>query len=388
MCSATIVLAGSLAQRPGRGGHVWVFLQYLLGFRRLGWDVLFLDEIQPDMCRDDKGQPCGLHGSVNLRDFTALMREFGLDDCFSLNYNRGEEFVGVPRREALGRVRRSALLINVMGYLCDAEMLAAARRRVFLDIDPGFGQMWRALGLADVFAGHDDFVTIGENIGSPGCEVPTCGLRWITSPQPVVLEHWPSAPDRTGHYTSVASWRGAFGPIDYRGKRYGLRVHEFRMFAALPRWTGLPFHAALDIEPAETTDLALLAENGWHLDDPRVAAGDAAAYRRYVQNSRAEFMVAKNLYVETRGGWFSDRSICYLASGKPVAAQDTGLRGLYPSGCGLFLYSTLDEAVAAVREIESDYPRHARAARRIAEERFESDRVLTALLAKLGIQSP
>jgi hypothetical protein len=409
-----LVIAGSLAQRPGRGGHAWVFLQYLLGFRRLGWDVLFLDEIRPEMCRDERGEPCRLEESVNLRAFTALMRQFGLEDSYSLCYHRGEQkagetpapqTVGIPRREVLDRLRDSAALINVMGYLSDAELLAAAPRRVFLDIDPGFGQMWRALGLADIFAGHDAFVTIGENIGQtkmPNAEcrmsnaepldlrhsafdIPTCGLDWITTPQPVVLEQWPVATDASGRYTSVASWRGAFGPIDYRGKRYGLRVHEFRKFAALPQRTGRPFHVALDIDPAETADLALLAENGWQLDDPRLAAGDAAAYRRYVQQSRAEFMVAKNLYVDTRGGWFSDRSICYLASGKPVIAQDTGLAGRYPNGSGLFLFSTLDEALAAVKEIESDYPRHARAAREIAEEHFDSDHVLTRLLPALGI---
>ena len=319
-----IVLAGSLARRPGRGGHAWVFLQYLLGFRRLGWDVLFLDEIQPDMCRDESGRPCGFQKSVKVRAFTALMSNFGLEGCYSLSYDHGAEVAGLPRRDVLDRLRRSTLLINVMGYLSDAGLLAAAPRRVFLDIDPGFGQMWRALGLADIFVGHDDFVTIGENIGSPGCEVPTCGIEWITTPQPVVLEQWPTAPDRTGNYTSVASWRGAFGPIDYQGKRDGLRVHEFRKFVALPRRTGLPFHVALDIDPTETADLALLAENGWQLDDPRQAAGDAAVYRRYIQNSRAEFMVAKNLYVQTRGGWFSDRSICYLASGKPVTRRIPG----------------------------------------------------------------
>jgi hypothetical protein len=383
-----MVLAGSLAQRPGRGGHAWVFLQYLLGFRRLGWDVLFLDEIQPGMCRDDQGRACGLEQSENYRAFTELMQEFGLPDCYSLNYNRGEQVLGVSRGEVLDRLRRSALLINIMGYLSDAELVAVAPRRVFLDIDPGFGQMWRALELADIFAGHDDFVTIGENIGSPDCEVPTCGLTWITTPQPVVLDQWPVTPDATGHYTSVASWRGAFGPIDYQEKRYGLRVHEFRKFISLPARTGRPFHVALDIDPAETADLSLLADNGWQLDNPRNAAGDAAAYRRYVQQSRAEFMVAKNLYVETRGGWFSDRSLCYLASGKPVIAQDTGLRRHYPNGCGLLLFSTLDEAVAAVAEIESDYSRHARAARQIAEKHFDSDRVLTRLLAKLGINSP
>src|SRR5687767_5672966 len=226
----TVVLAGSLAQRAGHGGHAWVFLQYLLGFRRLGWDVLFLDEL-PRRNGDD--------AETNARYLVSVMREFGLGDCFSLSVGgRGE--VGMPRREVLERVRRSALLINVMGFLSDAEVLAAAPRRVLLDIDPGFGQMWRELGLADVFQGHDDFVTIGGNVGRPGCGVPTCGLKWLTTSQPVVLERWPVAPlprGEGGAFTSVASWRGPFGPIDYRGKTYGLRVHEFRRFVDLPRRT-------------------------------------------------------------------------------------------------------------------------------------------------------
>jgi hypothetical protein len=380
-----LAIAGSLALRPGRGGHAWVFLQYLLGFRRLGWEVLFLDEIQPTMCRDEQGVTCGLEQSVNLRAFTDLMRQFDLEGCYSLSFNHSERTIGVPRNEVIERLRDSVLLINVMGYLSDAELLAAVPRRVFLDIDPGFGQMWKALNLADVFAGHDDFVTIGLNIGLPGCDVPACGLNWITTPQPVVLEQWPVSPDRTGHYSSVASWRGAFGPIDYQGKRFGLRAHEFRKFVLLPLRTGRPFHVALDIDPAELPDLALLDKNCWRLDDLCAAAGSADAYRRYIQCSRAEFMVAKNLYVETRGGWFSDRSICYLASGKPVIAQDTGLAGHFPNGSGLFLFSTLDDAIASVTEIESDYPRHARAAREVADEYFDSDRVLTRLLAKLGI---
>ena len=380
-----ILIAGSLAQRPGHGGHAWVFLQYLLGLRRLGWDVLFLDEIQPEMCVDAQGRACSPGQSWNLRWFVDLMQRFGLGESFSLSLGRGEQVIGLPRAKVLERVKASAAVLNVMGYLSDPAILAAAPRRVFFDIDPGFGQMWRALGLADVFAGHDDFVTIGENVGLPGCEVPTCGLRWITTPQPVVLEHWPATPDQTGHYSSVASWRGPFGPIDYQGRRYGLRVHEFRKFLALPQRTGQSFHVALDIDPAETGDLALLQQNGWVLDDPRTAACDPWAYRDYLQRSRAEFMVAKNLYVATRGGWFSDRSICYLASGKPVIAQDTGFRHRYPGQHGLLLFSTLDEALDAVAAVEGDYPRHAQAARGIAEEHFDSDRVLTKLLTKLGI---
>src|SRR5204862_2031321 len=170
---------------------------------------------------------------------------------FSLSYDGGKEVVGLPRTAVLEMARRSALLINVMGFLSDPDVLAAVPRRVFLDIDPGFGQMWRELGQADVFAGHDAFVTIGRNIGRPGCDVPTCGLNWIATPPPVVLEHWPVAsPSARGAlFTSIVSWRGAFAPVQYRGTTFGLRAHEFRRFVELPRRRAQPFQLALDIHP-------------------------------------------------------------------------------------------------------------------------------------------
>jgi hypothetical protein len=385
----SIVIAGSLAQRPGVGGHAWVFLQYLLGFRRLGWDVLFRDALRPDMCRDEAGSGCSFEASWNRRYFLDVMRRFGLEGAFRLDYGRGEQGVGLSLAEVLERVGRSACLINVMGYCDDAQILAAAPRRVFLDIDPGFGQMWRELGLADLFAGHDDFVTIGQNVGRPGCDVPTCGLDWITTPQPVVLEQWPAAPveqGAAGAFTSVVSWRGPSGPIEFKGRTYGLRVHEFRQFVELPKRTGQRFELAVDIDPAETRDIALLDANGWVRVDPREVAGTPDAYQEHIAQSRAELMVAKNLYVDTRGGWFSDRSICYLASGRPVLAQDTGLRDLYPTAEGLLTYSTLDEAAAGVEEINGNYARHAKAAREHAAEYFDSDKVLTRLLAKLGVE--
>jgi hypothetical protein len=382
----TIVIAGSLAQKPGHGGHTWVFLQYLLGFRRLGWDVLFLDQLAPASCIDAAGRPCPPEEAPGLCHLRDVLGRFGLGEAFSVIYSRGERFLGLPRPQVLEQARNAAFLLNVMGFLGQEEVLAAARRRVFLDIDPGFGQMWRELGLSDPFRGHDDFVTIGEKVGRPGCEIPTCGLSWVTTPQPVVLEHWPvRSGTGEGAFTSVASWRGAYGPLEYGGKTYGLRVHEFRRFASLPRLTGERFHLALDIHPSDGKDLALLAEGGWSLVDPRTAAGDPWKYQDFVQRSRAEFMVAKNMYVQSRSGWFSDRSICYLASGKPVLAQDTGLEDLYPRDRGLLTFGTPDEAVARVGELAHDYARHARAARAIAEEYFDSDKVLARLLGKLGI---
>src|SRR4051794_3889309 len=134
------IIAGSLAQKPGRGGHTWVFLQYLLGLRRLGWDVLFLDRLEPDMCLDAGGRRCPPEDSLALRYFLQVMQRFGLGEAFSLAYRGGQE--GLSRPEVIQRVRSSAVLVNVMGFCQDEEIFGAASRRVFLDIDPGFGQMW------------------------------------------------------------------------------------------------------------------------------------------------------------------------------------------------------------------------------------------------------
>ncbi len=368
MNRGTIIVAGSLAQRVGFGGHMWVFLQYLLGFKRLGREVLFLDELPADTD----------HGLI--RTFAALMQRYGLDANFSIRH--GDATHGVARGDMLERVKAADVFLNVMGYVRDAEILAAARCRTFLDIDPGFGQMWRELEQADIFAGHDQFVTVGLNYGAADCTAPTCGLHWITSPPPVVLAEWPAQPLVANQaFTSVASWRGPFGPIDFRGRTYGLRVHEFRKFFALPAQTGAEFSLALDIHEAETRDLAALIEHGWRILDPIEAAGDTERYRAFVRGSAAEFIVAKNLYVDTNGGWFSDRSACYLASGRPVLAQRTGWQ--LPEGRGLLGFSTLAEAAEGVRAIRADYGTHARAARELAEEYFDSDKVLTRLLCSL-----
>jgi hypothetical protein len=381
-----IVIAGSLAQRPGNGGHTWVFLQYLLGFRRLGYDVLFLDRIEPEMCMDRAGNVVPFAESYNLAYFTETMDRFGLLDSTALLYDGGKAIAGRNRQEVLRAVGDCDLLLNVMGFFNDGEILSRARLKVFLDIDPGFPQMWKDLGLADIFAGHDAHVTIGENIGQPDCIIPTCGIDWITTPQPIVLNHWAMTEGGTA-FTSIASWRGPFGPVEYRGKTYGLRAHEFRKFIELPRRAKQQFEVAMDIHSAETKDLAALSENGWALVSPAAVASDTDTYRLYIQQSLAELMIAKNMYVATQGGWFSDRSICYLASGKPVLAQETGFSRQYPGGKGLIAFTTLDEAIDGARRIAADPRSHSLAARQIAEDHFDSGKVLPALLRKLGVRA-
>jgi hypothetical protein len=223
---------------------------------------------------------------------------------------------------------------------------------------------------------------VGANVGAEGCAVPTCGRRWIPTRQPVVLERWPrAAPGRA--FTSVGSWRGPFEPVEHGGRSYGLRVHEFRRFAELPGLVDAPFELALDIDDEDAADRRLLREGRWELADPEGVAGDLDSYRSYVQGSMAEIAIAKEMYVATRGGWFSDRSASYLASGKPVLAQDTGFGDSLPSGEGLLAFSNLEEARTGAEEISRNLPRHSAAARAIAEEFFASERVLAELLEAL-----
>ena len=362
-----LTVAGALAQRPGKGGHAWVFLQYLLGFRELGYDVHFIDRL-PE------------RNQAQVAYLDAVMSAAGFAGRWTLL--AGDEVFGAPRAVAEQRLRDSLFLLNVMGYLDDEDLLACARRRVFLDIDPGFGQMWQALGLADIYQGHDAFVTVGANIGQEGCLIPTAGRAWIPTLPPVVLSQWPVATTSAAAITSVCSWRGPFGPIEYGGRTYGLRVHEFRRFLDLPARTGARFELALDIDEADSADRERLVAAGFDLIDPASVSADPWAYRDYVSSSAAELCIAKNLYVDTAGGWFSDRSASYLAAGRPVLAQDTA--AALPSGAGLLTFATPDEAVAAVEELRAHPVRHGRAARELAHAHLSSAVVLPALIAAVA----
>jgi hypothetical protein len=370
----SVVIGAALAHRMGYGGHAWALLQYILGFRELGFDVTVVDRLEPEMldATSEEAASVYLHG---------LLAEHGISYC--VLDAEGTSLHGLEREEALTRTRDARFLFNVMGFVRDPELLAAARRRIFLDIDPGFGQVWLELGLADVFEGHDAFVTVGRNIGRDHCGVPTCGLRWLTIPHPVLLDRCPVVEGGDG-FTSVGSWRGPYDRIEHQGRELGLRVHEFRKFAALPLRVGAPFRVALEIDSSDESDVALLRDGAWQLLDPREVAFHPSSYLRFVQSSLAEFTVAKGIYVELQSGWLGDRTACYLASGKPALVQDTGLASLYPLGEGLISFDTLDEAAAGAEAILSDYRTHAGAARRLAETEFDARVVLSRLIEELG----
>jgi len=250
---------------------------------------------------------------------------------------------------------------------------------VLADISAGV-----ALGLAEIFDGHQLHFTVGENIGRPGCEVPTCGLDWIPTRQPVALEQWPPAGPGEG-LTTVASWRGPYAPVEYEGETYGLRVHEFRRLRELAAEIDAELTVALDIDPEDEADASALRAGGWNLRDPAEVAADPVAYRAFVQGSQAEVSIAKNVYVRSRCGWFSDRSACYLASGRPVLAQDTGYADNLPTGIGLIPFTSVEDGVAAANEILADWEAHSAAARELAVEYFDSSVVLEGILDAAGV---
>jgi hypothetical protein len=223
-------------------------------------------------------------------------------------------------------------------------------------------------------------VTVGENIGRPSCTVPTGGLGWRPLPPPVVLDDWPvtAAPPEPG-FTSVSTWRNPFGGLDHDGVTFTMKHHEWRRIVELPQRAPHPFELALDIHPGDHADADALRAHGWRLRDPAEVA-DADRFRAYVQGSGAEISVANGAYVQTASGWFSDRSVRYLASGRPVLLQDTGFSRCHPVGEGLLAFSSLEEAVRGADAIAGDYERHSRAARQLAEEHFDSDLVLGRFL--------
>lgn len=383
----TIVVAGALANRCRNGGGAWVRLSWVLGLKRLGYRTFFLEEIQKGTCVDAAGAPAAFEDSVNLAYFKEVTEAFALTGSAALIYEGGDRTYGLTNEQIHGPAEDAELLINISGHLTAEPIFSRFRRKVFLDIDPGYTQFWHAAGNGGAhLAGHDFYFTIGENVGSPDCPIPTGDLDWRRTRQPVMLEQWPFArPGNPGRFTTVASWRGPYGPVQYQRRTFGLKVHEWRKFISLPERSSQRFEIALEIDPGDEKDSQALRSHGWHIVDPRVTVPDPAAFRSYVQQSGAEFSVAQGVYVQTASGWVSDRTVRYLASGKPALVQDTGFSRNYPSGEGLVAFRTLDEAAAGAEEISRNYDRHCKAARKLAETFFDSDKVLGQLLHEVGV---
>ena len=384
----TVFVSGAVANKHRHGGSIWVRMSWAEALRDAGLDVVFVEQIDAGACVDASGAPAAFEVSANRAAFSAAMEEFGLRGALvcPAAEGGGARIHGMALSELLARADDAALLVNLGGHLRWEPLLGRLRPRAFVDLDPGFTQIWHAEGRDIGLARHDLHFTVGMNVGAPDCPLPAGGLRWRPIRQPVTLARWPVATgDTLERFTTVASWRGAYGPAAWAGRSYGVKAHEFRRFVAVagavPR---ARFEVALDIAPADHADVALLRAHRWELSDPTALAA-TRDFRRFVRDSGAEFSPAQNIYVDTRSGWFSDRTVRYLASGRPALVQDTGFAEHLPTGAGLLAFATVGEAVAGARELMADYPRHRDAARRIAEEHFAGPRAIAPLLRAAGL---
>jgi hypothetical protein len=381
----SILFSGMIAADPFQGGATWAVLQYVLGLRRLGYDVCFVEPVKASSLH-----PAGatLEVSDNARYIAQVAGDFGLGGSVALLLEGTRTTFGMAYEQLEQVARNADLLINISGMLTDQNLLGSIPVRAYLDLDPAFVQLWHVKGIDMRFEAHTHFVSIGRAIGSGGCDVPTCGREWIKTFQPVVLERWPQvAPERpfaSDSLTTIGNFR-AYGSVEHLGVDYGQKVHSLRRLMDLPRRTSQQFELAMSIHSDETNDLHLMQANGWGLVDPGEVAATPANYQRFIQSSKGEFGLTKSGYADSRCGWFSDRSACYLASGRPVIAQETGFSRFLPTGKGLWAFETIDQAAAAIAELNGDYAQHSHAARGVAVEYFDSDKVLQELLHNLGV---
>jgi hypothetical protein len=371
-----IVFAGTIG-RSGLGGQAWAGLQYLLGLRALGHEVVYLED-------------CGKSSWVyrwEMEDWTheldypaayvrACLEPFGLGDRWI--YRDNYRSLGLPLAQFIEFCARAdLLLLRAVPFWNWRPEYERPRRRAFIDVDPGFTQIAIAngdAGLAEGVARAERRFTCAQRFGAADCAIPGDGGPWLKTRPPVFLPEWPVSPAPATHFTSVMRWQG-FKEVVHRGVSYGQRDKEFPRYFELPRRTAQKFLIAqMGVKPEELT------RHGWEVALGEVVSRTPQSYREFIQRSRGEFSVPKNGYVAMRGGWFSDRSVCYLASGRPVVIEDTGLADWLPVGEGLLTFRDPDGALRAVEAVNANYQRHRRAARRLAEEHFATDTVLPALL--------
>jgi hypothetical protein len=387
--ASVVISPYSVANTPNVGGHFWVYLQYAHALRLLGCDVYWLERLSADDPRPDA--PPRDASPAAVATFFRRMERYGLGGRAILfeptepGVGGDLRFVGVPRGAAEAVFRRADLLLN-FHYGIAPSLLARFRRTALVDIDPGLLQYWISQGQLRV-PPHDYYLTIGETVGTPGALVPDCGLPWIRIRPPVCLDLWPYAYDPAcRRFTTVSSWLAGEYVTEGNGDRTRVLYENdkrvsFLRFAELPAMTSSELELALHLEGTlDTADRALLERNGWRVRHAFEVASTPERYRAYIEASRGEFSCVKPSCIEFRNAWVSDRTLCYLASGKPAVVQDTGPSAFLPQGAGVFRFSTVEEAAEALAAIESDYERHCRAAREIAETFFDARAVLSNIL--------
>lgn len=370
-----ILFAGSIG-RSGLGGQAWANLQYLLGLRELGHEVFYVEDCgksswvynwESGEWTYDVAYPAGY-----VRE---CLEPFGFERRWI--YRAGDETAGMSLTEFEDACAAADLFIMRAIPIWDwRKEYDGPRRRIFIDVDPGFTQMTIAdgdHGLGEAIRRCHRLFTLGQRFGALDCLCPTLGWEWLKTLPPVVLAEWPYLrAEPATHFTSVMRWSG-FHDATYQGRTYGQKDQEFARFLELPRQTTQRFRIALN-GPEE------LSEFGWDIVPGETATRTPGLYRDFIQHSRAEFGIAKHGYVKMRGGWFSDRSVCYLASGLPLLLQDTGLSDWLPVGEGVITFQDPPGALAGLEQINGAYEKHRQAARKLAETQFAAGKVLTGLL--------
>jgi len=374
---ARIVVTGSIAQMP-LGGMTWHHLQYVLGLARLGHDVTYIEDTG-DPPYDPRTRLWLADHRTNISYLAAVMARMGLADRWAY-CELGGRWTGLSDRKRAAALRSADLLLNISGMLSRPDAYRSLPRLAYVDTDPVFNQVKFAGGKARfraVVDAHDVHFTFGERLTDA---VPDTGHRWIPTRQPIVLAEWRGGAGRPGVFSTVMNWR-VKSPTVFNGGVFGQKDVEFQRFMDLPRLVApVILEIAVNRGSRERAPLELLSAKGWRVVDPERQCVGLDPYRSYIRSSMAEWSVAKNGYVVGKPGWFSERSACYLAAGRPVVVQDTGFPAVLPVGEGIVPFTNLEEAAAGIRDVVARHRRHAEAARAIAEEYFDSGRVLTRLV--------
>ena len=369
-------------------GVTYQFLNYLIGLRRLGYDPYYIED-SGRWIYDVKLNDLSPDATPNLAAIVPVLEAHGFAGRWAFRGNYpGGRCHGLSEAEILTLYCEADAFLNVTGAQELRDEHLACPRRIYVETDPVVSQIKVAEGDAGTIAAlaaHDTHFSYGGNFGAPDCRVPLVRFNWIPTRPPVVLDFWtntiPSA--GTGAYNTITTWKNKGRDIVYNGESYyWSKDREFLKVLDLPRVRPEPFELAVRIDaPTET----LLREHGWRLTDSIPLSSDMQRYHDFICGARGEFTVAKDQNIRLRSGWFSDRSVCYLAASRPVITQDTGFGSYLPTGAGLFPFLTLDEAAAAVEKIESDYPAACRAAGEIAREYLSAEKVLGEMMTRAGL---
>lgn len=387
MSALRIVVAGYLVRCP-LGGYAWQVAHYLLGLRRLGHDVWFYeDNAYYAPAFDPQRQALEPQYDYGIDAAARFFARLGFAERWVFVDATGNRAFGATPTQIARLFADADLVINLGGVNRIDPERRGGRRSLYVDLDPAYTQLRLANGdrkLRALLDEHAVLCTTGENIGSERSPIPTGDLVWHPTRQPIVIDQWSDAGEPGAMYTTVGKWNFEGRDIELDGETFHWRKRsEFLRCIGLPQRTGVSFELAMDVDSVEG-DADQMRAHGWRIADPLVVSSDPWTYRDYIQHSRGEFTVAKDMNVRLRSGWFSDRAACYLAAGRPVIEQDTAFGDVLPLGAGLRAFRTVEEAAEAINAVEADYADASAYASEVAREYFAAEKVLSALLAVAG----